>query len=98
MELMTSAGEGDFAFPLTVSTRFLHMFAEVMVGWTLGQQALLAQQKLAAGATGDDELFYEAKIHTARFFAANVLPGVRMKAAVIKGHDTTALDFPEEAF
>ena len=96
--LMQSTGAGDFEFPMSVATRFLHMLGELFTGWQLGVQARLAHDALAAGAEGDDAVFYEGKIITARFFAMNVLPGVRMKSAVIRSHDTSAMDMPEAAF
>jgi len=98
-ELMQCAQSGDVAFPFTVSTRYLHMFAEVMVGYLLGQQALIAADALANKDLSDsDRTFYQGRIITSRFFANNILPGVRMKAAVIKNHDTSSLDMPEAAF
>ena len=96
--LMQSTGSGDFEFPMSVATRFLHMLGELFVGWQLGVQARLAHDALQAGASGDDTVFYEGKIITARFFAANVLPGVRMKSAVIRAQDKSAMEMPEAAF
>lgn len=96
--LMQSTGAGDFEFPMSVATRFLHMLGELFTGWQLGEQARLAHDALQAGASGDDQVFYEGKIITARFFAMNVLPGVRMKSAIIRSQDRSAMEMPEAAF
>jgi alkylation response protein AidB-like acyl-CoA dehydrogenase len=96
--MMKNFATGDFNFPMSIATRFLHMMGELICGWQLGEQAALAKAALDAGATGDDEVFYKGKLITARFFAQNVLPGVRMKAAIIKAGDTSCLEMAEEAF
>jgi len=98
MELMNAAGSGDFEFPMSVSTRFLHAFAEVVVGWQLLVQARIAHDALQADPNGPDATFYQGKILTARFFAQNVLPDVRCKADVIKHHDTSLFEMAESAF
>lgn len=97
MDLMQASAGGQLEFSLSVATRYLHMLGEVMLGWLLGQQAQVATAALAAGATGDDVDFYKGKVLTAKFFARNILPMVRAKAAVIKNHDTSVFEMPDAA-
>lgn len=98
MELMNSSMSGDLSFPMSVSTRFLHLFSEVVVGWCLAEQAVIAHAQLGNGVTAEDKTFYEGKVLTAQYFAQNVLPGVRMKAEVIKSGDRSVMEMPEGAF
>jgi len=95
MELMQASGSGQLDFSLSVATRYLHMLGEVLLGWLLGQQAEIAAAALEAGATGDDVDFYKGKVLTAKFYAANVLPLVRAKAAVIANHDMSLFEMPD---
>ncbi len=50
---------------------FLELFGTVAGGWQSARAALAARRRLAAGA--EDKAFYEAKLHTARFYADHVL-------------------------
>ncbi|MGY0485596.1 acyl-CoA dehydrogenase [Streptomyces sp. WG-D5] len=58
------------------TTRLLMASGDVVVGYLLLKGAAVAAEKLAAGAAGKDVAFYQGKIAAAKFFAANVLPGV----------------------
>jgi alkylation response protein AidB-like acyl-CoA dehydrogenase len=95
MQLTESTAGGDFEFAMSVATRYLHMFGEVLVGWLLGQQAQVATAALEAGADGDDVDFYKGKVLTARFYALNVLPFVNAKAAAIQHTDTSLFKMPD---
>ncbi len=84
--------------PLT-ATRMLEMLAEVTLGWLLLDGALLAHKTMQGLAETDRDFnFYAGKIHSARYFIRNVLPGVKMKAGVIASADTSALDIKEDQF
>lgn len=69
------------------SSDYLRMFALTAMGYMWCRMALAAQNKLDDGA--GDKLFYESKLHTARFFFARMLPeaDARFKA-VMAGADT----------
>lgn len=97
-KLMESMGAGDAEFPMSVATRFLHILGDLFVAWQLGIHARIAHDALQAGAKGDEAVFYQGKIVTARFYAANVLPGVRMRSAIIRSEDHSAMDMAAEAF
>ena len=45
-----------------------------------------------------DRPFYEGKVFGAKFFAANVLPGVAFKAQLIAKEDRSVLDISPASF
>ncbi|MBI5516451.1 MAG: acyl-CoA dehydrogenase [Deltaproteobacteria bacterium] len=90
---------GQLALVPLSSTRFLEMMAEVAVAWLLLDGARLADKALGALAEDHPErAFYQGKLHAARYFARNVLPGVELKARILAEGDTSALDIPDAAF
>ncbi len=69
------------------SVDYLRQFALVAMGYMWIQMAEIAQKKLAAGE--GDKKFYEAKIKTARFFFARMLPEADWHfKAIMSGADT----------
>ncbi|WP_030752533.1 acyl-CoA dehydrogenase [Streptomyces griseus] len=80
------------------TTRLLMASGDVVVGYLLLRGAAVAAEKLAAGATGKDVAFYQGKIAAAKFFAANVLPGVSTERLLADGVDGGLMDLDEAAF
>ncbi|MFF5919358.1 acyl-CoA dehydrogenase [Streptomyces flavochromogenes] len=80
------------------TTRLLLASGDVVVGYLLLRGAAVAAEKLAAGATGKDAAFYQGKIAAAKFFAANVLPGVSAERALAEAVDGSLMDLDEAAF
>ncbi|MEU2505180.1 acyl-CoA dehydrogenase [Streptomyces sp. NPDC007863] len=80
------------------TTRLLMVSGDVVVGYLLLKGAAVAAEKLAAGATGKDVTFYQGKIAAAKFFAANVLPGVSTERLLADGVDGGLMDLDEAAF
>ncbi|MEU6619365.1 acyl-CoA dehydrogenase [Streptomyces litmocidini] len=80
------------------TTRLLLASGDVVVGYLLLRGAAVAAEKLAAGATGKDVAFYQGKIAAAKFFAANVLPGVSTERALAEAVDGSLMDLDEAAF
>ncbi|MFJ7987642.1 acyl-CoA dehydrogenase [Streptomyces sp. NPDC096351] len=80
------------------TTRLLLASGDVVVGYLLLRGAAVAAEKLAAGATGKDVSFYQGKIAAAKFFAANVLPGVSAERALAEAVDGSLMDLDEAAF
>ncbi|SED01099.1 acyl-CoA dehydrogenase [Streptomyces sp. TLI_105] len=80
------------------TTRLLLASGDVVVGYLLLKGATVAAEKLAAGATGKDVAFYQGKIAAAKFFAANVLPGVSAERALAEAVDGSLMDLDEAAF
>ncbi|MER5201660.1 acyl-CoA dehydrogenase [Streptomyces sp. NPDC002825] len=80
------------------TTRLLLASGDVVVGYLLLRGAAVAAEKLAEGATGKDVPFYQGKIAAAKFFAANVLPGVSAERALAEAVDGSLMDLDEAAF
>jgi hypothetical protein len=107
MEAMTATGGkfmqwfggGRMEMVPTVANRFLEMMSETVLGWLLLEQAVIADAALAKlAADHPDRAFYEGKLWSAKYFAANVLPGVAFKATLIAKEDRSALEISAEAF
>jgi alkylation response protein AidB-like acyl-CoA dehydrogenase len=79
------------------TTRLLMASGDVVVGYLLLKGAAVASGKLAS-ATAKDRPFYEGKIAAARFFAANVLPGVAVQRAIAETVDQSLMELDEAAF
>lgn len=79
-----------------VSVRFLLAVGDLIIGWRLLVQATVAQATLAASK--DNDLFYQGKIATAAFFAANVLPNIATLRDVVDNIDDSIMALPEGAF
>ncbi|MFF4172035.1 acyl-CoA dehydrogenase [Streptomyces sp. NPDC001744] len=80
------------------TTRLLMASGDVVVGYLLLKGAAVAAEKLAAGASGKDAAFYQGKIAAAKFFAANVLPGVSTERVLAEAVDGSLMDLDEAAF
>jgi alkylation response protein AidB-like acyl-CoA dehydrogenase len=65
---------------LAVSVPYLKLCGYVMGGWLLAKSASIA----AARASGAERDFYAAKVHTAAFYAAQVLPNAAALARVVE--------------
>lgn len=79
------------------TTRFLMASGDVVIGYLLLRGAAVAAGKLA-GASAKDRPFYEGKIAAAKFFAANVLPGVAMQRGLAEAVDLSVMELDESAF
>ena len=66
---------------LAVSVPYLKLCGYVMGGWLLAKSAAIA----AAKVDGPESAFYAAKIRTAAFYAAQVLPTTAALARVVEG-------------
>lgn len=60
---------------------YLYFAGYVMLGWFWARMAAVAVQALAAGSQEAD--FYQAKLHTARFYFSRLLPRTRSHVAAI---------------
>ena len=76
--LLTLASRPDAG--LAVSVPYLKLCGYVLGGWLLAKSAAIAASK----ADGADRAFYEAKVHTAAFYAAQVLPIAAALARVVE--------------
>ncbi len=80
------------------TTRLLLASGDVVVGYLLLRGAAVAAEKLAEGANAKDVPFYQGKIAAAKFFAANILPGVSAERALAEAVDGSVMDLDEAAF
>ncbi|MFJ9865307.1 acyl-CoA dehydrogenase [Streptomyces sp. NPDC101165] len=79
------------------TTRLLLATGDVIVGYLLVKGAAVAAEKLQT-ATAKDKAFYTGKIAAAKFFAANVLPGVTLARKISEKVDLDLMELDEAAF
>ncbi|KIF75608.1 butyryl-CoA dehydrogenase [Streptomyces sp. 150FB] len=79
------------------TTRLLMASGDVVVGYLLLRGAAVAAEKLETAST-KDVAFYRGKIAAARFFAANVLPGVGVERTLAESVETSLMDLDEASF
>ncbi|WP_254812178.1 acyl-CoA dehydrogenase [Streptomyces cavourensis] len=79
------------------TTRLLMASGDVVVGYLLLKGAAVAAEKLPT-ASAKDVAFYQGKIAAAKFFAANVLPGVSTERALAESIDNSLMELDEAAF
>ncbi len=79
------------------STRLLMACGDLIIGWLLLREAEVAAAK-APTATGRDKAFYDGKVATARWFAANRLPLLRSERKVAEATTLDVMELPEEDF
>ncbi|MFI1104258.1 acyl-CoA dehydrogenase [Streptomyces sp. TLI_146] len=79
------------------TTRLLMASGDVVVGYLLLKSAAVAAEKLPT-ASAKDVAFYTGKIAAAKFFAANVLPGVGTARALAETVDNSLMELDEAAF
>jgi alkylation response protein AidB-like acyl-CoA dehydrogenase len=99
---------GDVLYVLQYSVPFLKFMGNMVMSWLLGEQAMLAAEKLDAfcaekGAKDDaaraalikdneEAAFLDAKLKTSRFFTVNLLPENRSLTQSMISNDTSVLD------
>ena len=81
MFFMNAAGKSPND-ALAGATDFMHLMGHVCFGWMWARMAVAARKALADGA--EDRAFYEAKLATARYYAARHLPATAMHLARIQ--------------
>jgi acyl-CoA dehydrogenase len=77
---------------------FLELLGTVAGGWQSARAALVAHRRLAAGATGADASFYQAKLGTARFYADHVLVAAQGLARTVVSGADGALALTDDQF
>ena len=73
---------------MAVSVPYLMLCGYVLGGWLLAKSAAIAAGKLQ----GLDKSFYESKIHTARFYASQVLPNTLALARIVQTGAASVID------
>lgn len=78
----------------SMATDYLRLFGLVALAYMWAQMAEVSMKKL----DGDDHAFYQAKIDTARFFMAKLLPQSSALFATIMAGGETLMALEEDAF
>ena len=71
-----------------MSVPYLMLCGYVIGGWLLAKSSAIAANHLQ----GQDRSFYESKIHTARFYAGQVLPNALALARVVQSGAESVVD------
>ena len=77
--------------------RILFATAEVVIGWLLLKQGIVAAAKRETASERDRD-FYQGKLAGIRFYARNVLPGVTLTRKLVEQGTLELMDVPESAF
>lgn len=80
------------------ATDYLHLFGWTAFGYLWAKSAKVAMAALASGASGEERAFYEAKVATARFFMARLLPRHNAHFAQLLAGASSMMSFPDDAF
>ncbi|GJF09760.1 acyl-CoA dehydrogenase [Mycolicibacterium cyprinidarum] len=81
-----------------VSVRLLLAVGDLLIGWRLLDQAVVAQAALETESVDGDSSFYQGKVATAAFFAANMLPPITAVRSIVEAVNTDLMELPETAF
>lgn len=93
---LAASAPGDQNAPGAASVNLLMLVGTVVGGWQMARAALAAKCRLADG--DPDSAFLEAKLMTARFYAAHILPrSSGYGQAAIAGSEVI-MAMPEESF
>ena len=79
------------------TTKLLESLSEVVIGWLLIRHAEVAVHALPEAST-KDRAFYEGKIASARFFAKDAFPRIRLRREAAEEEDGALMEIPIEAF
>ncbi len=80
------------------TTRLLMASGDLIIGWLLIRQAEVALAALNGDVSDRDRNFYEGKVATARWFAANRLPLLTAERTIAEATDLAVMELAEEAF
>ncbi len=88
--------KSDVGGVLTGAVSYLYLAGIVCGGWQMARAAQAAKRQLAAGEGNSD--FLTAKLHTASFYAEQILPQARAYAETITNGGASTLAMPEGLF
>jgi len=83
---------GEHAVSLLMSA------GDLLIGYLLVKQSVIAQAALDAGAAAKDLDFYAGKLAVAHWFSRNVLPELASRRAILEAADSSLMEVPEGAF
>jgi hypothetical protein len=77
--------------------RILFALAELMIGWRLVINAKVALGKLPS-AVGEDVAFYKGKLAASKFYAKNVLPGLKLARTLVEQGDLDLMELADDCW
>jgi alkylation response protein AidB-like acyl-CoA dehydrogenase len=80
------------------SVDFIHYSGYVVLAYIWARMAQVANRKLAGGESGSDADFHRAKLVTARFYYARLLPRAQAHAAAARAGAQTLMSLEEDGF
>lgn len=80
------------------STDYLRQFALVSLAFIWVKMVKIAKEKLASGDGQHSKEFYEAKIETAKFFMARMLPEADARFKMVMAGGDSLMSLPEDQF
>ena len=83
---------GEHAVSLLMSA------GDLLIGYLLLKQAVIAQAALDKGAAARDVDFYTGKLVVAHWFSRNVLPELAARKTILEAADGSLMEVPEGAF
>ncbi|MEZ4404594.1 MAG: acyl-CoA dehydrogenase [Kofleriaceae bacterium] len=96
MTMLGKLGQSPYHVGLH-GNRILFALAELVIGWRL-----LVNAKVALAAVGTasdrDRPFYQGKVAAARFYAAEVLPGLATSRKIIEQGTLALMELPDDAW
>ncbi|HUN54874.1 MAG TPA: acyl-CoA dehydrogenase [Smithella sp.] len=84
-DLLAAKASDDSFMAYSWASPYLDIFGDVVLGWMLIWQAVIAEE--SAKKDGGEDVFYNKKILTAKFYAGSLLPAVFGKIAAIREND-----------
>jgi len=81
---------------LSDATLYLEYFGIVTVAWLWLKQGLVAQLALEKGATGDDENFYQGKVHTMKYYFEYEVPKIHALRERLLSENKLTLELKSE--
>jgi hypothetical protein len=78
------------------SVDYLMYSGYIVFGYLWARMAKVALDQMAEGTT--EEMFYNAKVQTARFYFKRLLPRTKAHAEAMLAGADSLLDMPEDAF
>lgn len=83
----------DAQLPGSIAYNYLMLMGTLCGGWQLLRAGLTAKEELS---TGGDEIFLQAKIQSARFYVAQVLPRVHSYAQMVTHGSESIMEMSDE--
>ncbi|WP_277963740.1 acyl-CoA dehydrogenase [Pseudomonas sp. RIT-To-2] len=95
--LLGELANGQITETLANSALYLKVFGHTVIGWRWLEQAIRAQEGLAAGNAADAD-FYHGKLQAARYFLTWEVPACHHDLHLLKTRDDTCLGMQQDWF